>query len=166
MHGCWQWFCSNRQHHPHPYSSPQERSLEQREQHPPERYKQSNKECCMEEENTREEELFSHEEEPSHNRSYPDNGCENNPCFLAEKSECHTNQVKLQSGSNQDEENNSPQEKDIHVVGEIGQRACGIKELDAGQEIDSVEAEEICEKQGARHRHRVRRNAGDPEEEF
>src|SRR3989344_7248127 len=157
---------SNGKNSPHSYPPPQERSLEQRKQHPPERNKKDDEECCMEKEDAGEEELFSHEEEPSHNRSYPDNGCENNPCFLAEKSECHTNQVKLQSGSNQDEENNSPQEKDIHVVGEIGQRACGIKELDAGQEIDSVEAEEICEKQGARHRHRVRRNAGDPEEEF
>src|SRR3989344_6929222 len=98
----------------HSYSPPQERSLKQCEQHPPERNKKDDEECCMEKENAGEEELFSHEEEPSHNRSYPDNGCENNPCFLAEKSECHTNQVKLQSGSNQDEENNSPQEKDIH----------------------------------------------------
>ena len=157
---------SNGKNSPHSYPPPQERSLEQRKQHPPERNKKDDEECCMEKEDAGEEELFPYEEEPSHDRSHPDDRCENDPCFLAKKPECHTNQVKLQSGSDEDEENDSPLEEDVHVVREIGQCSCGIQKLNPGEKVDVGEAEEVCEKQGARHRHRICRNAGDPEEEF
>lgn len=120
----------------------------------------------MEEENAGEEELFSHEEEPPHDRSHPDDGGENDARLLAEKSEGDADEVELESCGDQDEEDDSANEENIGVVGDIGQRSGWIQKLNPRQEINGVESQKISEEKSARHRQCIHGDADDSKEEF